>query len=114
MAHVTVSVNGRRYDIGCDDGQEDDVRRLGAELDRRVGGMAAAVGQVGEARLLVMAGLLMAHELEQVRPVGRPSPDGAAPAPAGSGEDDALCERIEALAARIEAAVGRLGPADVG
>lgn len=119
MAHVSVSVNGRRYDIGCDDGQEDDVRRLGAELDRRVGGMAAAVGQVGDARLLVMAGLLMAHELEQVRPeqvrpAGRPSPDGAAPVPAGSGENDALCERIEALAARIEAAVGRLGPADVG
>jgi cell division protein ZapA len=102
MAHVSVNVNGRRYDIGCDDGQEDDVLRLASELDRRVRGMAATVGQVGDARLLVMVGLLMAHELEQLHRTSQQAPGAESFAPA-TVDDAALCDQIERLASRIEA-----------
>lgn len=116
MAHVPITVNGRRYNIGCDDGQEDDVRRLAVELNRRVAAMAATVGQVGDARLLVMTGLLMAHELEQGPSVsGAPAAangfatDGTA---SGGFDDEALCTQLEGLAMRIEAVARRLASAE--
>ncbi|QLH39484.1 MAG: cell division protein ZapA [Defluviicoccus sp.] len=116
MAHVPVTVNGRRYNIGCDDGQEDDVRRLAAELDRRVAAMASTVGQVGDARLLVMTGLLMAHELEQSPSVSSApaaangiGTDGTA---SGGFDDEALCSQLEGLAMRIEAVAHRLASAE--
>ncbi len=113
MAYVPITINGRRYDISCDDGQENDVRRLAAELDRRVAAMAGAVGQVGDARLLVMTGLLMAHDLEQ-RPSG-PADARVADyygAPAGVLDDETFCAQLEELAARIEAIASKLAPSE--
>ncbi len=63
MAQVTVTINGRKYQIACDDGQEAHLSRLGADVDKRVGELVAAVGQIGDAHLLVMASLLVADEL---------------------------------------------------
>ncbi len=63
MAQITVSINDRKYDIACDDGQEAHLKRLSEYVDKRVGELVAAVGQVGESRLLVMASLLLADEL---------------------------------------------------
>lgn len=111
MAHVPITVNGRRYNIGCDDGQEDDVRRLAAELDRRVAAMASTVGQVGDARLLVMTGLLMAHELEQGPSVSS-VPAAADGTTSGGFNDEALCTQLEGLAMRIEAVAHRLASAE--
>ncbi|MEX2310961.1 MAG: cell division protein ZapA, partial [Rhodospirillales bacterium] len=34
MAQVTVTINDRRYNIACDDGQEAHLARLGAYVDR--------------------------------------------------------------------------------
>ena len=66
MSQITVVVNGRKYDIACDDGQEAHLTRLAQYIDRRVDELIAAVGQVGDARLLVMASLLVADELSEV------------------------------------------------
>ncbi|MEK9673463.1 MAG: cell division protein ZapA [Rhodospirillaceae bacterium] len=63
MAHVTVSINGRNYQVACDDGQEAHLTRLGSYVDNRVQELVAAVGQAGDARLLVMVSLLLADEL---------------------------------------------------
>ncbi|MBT6885140.1 MAG: cell division protein ZapA, partial [Rhodospirillaceae bacterium] len=53
MAQVTVDINERSYQIACDDGQEAHLTRLGNYIDNRVQELIAAVGQVGDARLLV-------------------------------------------------------------
>lgn len=63
MAHVTVTINGRQYQVACDDGQEAHLSRLGTYVDNRVRELVAAVGQAGDARLLVMVSLLLADEL---------------------------------------------------
>jgi len=63
MGQVTVTVNGRAYVIGCDDGAEAHVRALGQHLNDRVAELAQAVGQVGEARLLLMAALTISDDL---------------------------------------------------
>ena len=65
MPLVNVLLNGRAYTIACDDGEEDHVRDLGQDLDKRVRELVSSVGQVGEARLLIMAGIIMADELAE-------------------------------------------------
>ena len=59
MAQITVSINNRVYEIACDDGQEEHLARLGTYIDSKVTELAASIGQVGDARLLVMASLLI-------------------------------------------------------
>ena len=65
MAQVTVIINNRRYDIACDDGEEAHLTDLAQYLDKRVNELTRAVGQIGDARLLVMASLLVADELSE-------------------------------------------------
>ncbi|WP_341899112.1 cell division protein ZapA [Ferrovibrio terrae] len=67
MSMVKVTVNNRLYEIGCDDGEEEQVRRLSQILDGRVRELAALVGQVGEARLMLMTALTLADDLEQAQ-----------------------------------------------
>jgi len=63
MPLMEVVVNGREYQVACDAGQEERLRELAQHLDKRVQVLAASVGQVGDARLLLMAGLLLTDEL---------------------------------------------------
>ena len=67
MGQVRITLNGRGYDIACEDGQEEHVMRLANAMSERVNQLVAANGQVGEARLLLMAGLLMADDLHSER-----------------------------------------------
>ena len=50
MVQVTVTINGRDYQVACDDGQEAHLTRLGSYVDNRMGELSAAVGQIGDAR----------------------------------------------------------------
>lgn len=106
MAMVTIDINGRAYQIACHDGEEDRVRNRASELDQRVRKLAAAVGQVGDPLLLVMAGLLLSDELADARAKQ------AASAPAeevpGDDLDTALASAVEALADRIDGIAERL------
>jgi cell division protein ZapA len=63
MPLVEVMVNGRPYQVGCDTGQEDRLRDLAELFDQRVQALVAAVGQVGDTRLMLMAGLMLADEI---------------------------------------------------
>jgi cell division protein ZapA len=65
MPLVNVLVNGRAYTVACDEGEEDHVRDLGQFLDKRVRELSGSVGQVGDARLLLMAGLVISDELSE-------------------------------------------------
>lgn len=115
MAQIKVKINGRTYEVACDDGQEEHVARLGRYLDTKVGELAAQVGQVGDTRLLVMAALLITDELSEaygelddIRE-GRAGMVGQAdPAAEGGGagvsgaEDTQTAEGLRGLARRIE------------
>jgi cell division protein ZapA len=65
MAHVIVEVNGRPYTMQCPDGEEDHLRELAKLLDTEVGRIKTSVGSVGDIRLLVMAGLMVADRLSE-------------------------------------------------
>src|SRR3546814_17644222 len=76
----------------------------------RVGELVGAVGQVGEARLLLMAALLVADELSDVYAELATYRNQAAQAGAGNGAIDAEAAAavLEGLAALIEAISTRL------
>ena len=69
MAQVSVTVHERPYQVMCEDGQEEHVKRLAAYIDQRVreiagkSGVPGTAGQVTESRLLIMAALMVADEL---------------------------------------------------
>jgi cell division protein ZapA len=63
MAQVTVRINGYAYTVGCRDGEEEHLQAMAGEVERRIDSVKAVAGQSGEARMLVMASLLMADDL---------------------------------------------------
>ena len=67
MAQVDVSVNGQSYRIACEEGQEDRLVDLAAMVDEKVSGLVNQIGQVGSNRLLVMAALIIADELVDLK-----------------------------------------------
>lgn len=99
MATVTVEVNGRPYAVGCADGQEDRVRMLARQFDDHVRHVASEVGHVGDIRLFLMASLLLADELHEMRLAGGAVTPAGDPAPAAN---DGVAEALNAVAARLE------------
>lgn len=67
MAQVDVSVNGQSYRIACEDGQEDRLVDLATMVDEKVLELVNQIGQVGSNRLLVMAALIIADELVDLK-----------------------------------------------
>lgn len=125
MAQIEVTVNGRSYRVSCDDGQEAHVARLSRYVDQKVQGLVKSIGQVGDARLLLMASLVVADELVETdqalntakgelaqaagdRERRRAETEAALPRPQAPDEAvlartlDGLAERIEAIAAELE------------
>ena len=65
MAHVIVEVNGQPYTMQCPDGEENHLRELAKLLDTEVMRIKQSVGTVGDIRLLVMSGLMLADRLSE-------------------------------------------------
>jgi len=65
MAQVNIVVNGRNYSVGCGDGEEAHLRSLAEYLDSRVQEIAGQVGQVGDSRLFLLAGLMVADDMAE-------------------------------------------------
>jgi cell division protein ZapA len=96
MGEVSVSVNGRSFKIACDDGQEPRIRRLAQYVDAKVGDFVGRVGQVGEAKLLLLAALVIADELSDANDALQR---------AGSGTEangvQGMSKRVEPIAAHL-------------
>lgn len=100
MAQVTVRVGGYTHPVSCEDGQEGHLIALAADVDRRVSSIRAMGGQFGESRLLLLAALLLADELHDLRvEMSRLKAASPQSAPAS---DPLLAERLGRLAERIE------------
>jgi len=109
MAQVSVTINGRAYQIACDDGQEDHLRQLAGYIDRRVSELVAAMGQIGDMRLLVMVSLLIADELSEVTRQLDDSRKTSDDARSKASKADAqAASALEGIAARIEDIAARL------
>jgi cell division protein ZapA len=63
MSQVMVTINGRQFRMACEDGQENHLQRLAADLDQRIERLRVNFGEIGDTRLTVMAALTVADEL---------------------------------------------------
>jgi len=66
MAQVSVTINGRQYRMACEDGQENHLIKLAKNLDERIVELRGKFGQIGDARLIVMAAITVADDLAEM------------------------------------------------
>ncbi|MBA3517493.1 MAG: cell division protein ZapA [Rhizobiales bacterium] len=64
MSQVNITVNGRVYRLACEDGEEEHLGELGARFDAAIDELRGALGEIGDQRLMVMAGILMTDRLD--------------------------------------------------
>ena len=63
MSHINVTINGRQYRMACEEGQEVRLLKLAENLESRVESLRGKFGEIGDARLTVMAALTACDEL---------------------------------------------------
>jgi cell division protein ZapA len=108
VSQVTITVNGKAYVLACGEGEEQHLVQLARSVDQRISDIVGSVGQVGEARLLLVAALMATDELwdatsqiEALR-AEQDSAAGETADPAVGGEIEELAETIEAIAERLK------------
>jgi len=102
MAQVTIRINGYSYTVGCQDGEEEHLQAMAGEVERRIETIKVAAGPSGEARMLVMASLLMADDLYEMGRSLKAAQAGQAVAAAPPATDPKLARRLGKLAKRAE------------
>ena len=63
MNHINVTINGRQYRMACEDGQEVRLLKLAESFESRIQNLRGKFGEIGDARLTVMASLTVCDEL---------------------------------------------------
>lgn len=126
MAEVTIAIGGRNFEVACQDGEEHYLQTAAKMLDAEAQVLVAQVGRMPEARMLLMAGLMLADktasmedrvnevqgtlaerdaQLTQLQSAPAPEPERIEVPVIPSGVTDTMAEvaaRAEALAAQIE------------
>lgn len=110
MNRLTVTIGGLQYIVSCNPGEEARLTDLAAGFDEIVQGMKVKVGEIGDRRIAVMAGLsvldrLRASEAQNAKLTARvASLERAreAAALAAETDDDTLVQRLEETAAAID------------
>ncbi|PKP80929.1 MAG: cell division protein ZapA [Alphaproteobacteria bacterium HGW-Alphaproteobacteria-18] len=97
MAKADIRIRGRSFSIACTPGQEMRVQRLAEQLDVRLANICAAVGDIGDDRLLLIAALALLDELDAARQTA-----------ATSAADQRAAALVTAMAAKVEALAARL------
>ena len=119
--HINVTINGRQYRMACEEGQEVRLLKLAENLQQRVESLRGKFGEIGDARLTVMAALTACDELvdasarirsleeevEQLRNAREAAADGArATHAAVSAALNAAAERIERTTQVLNRTIG--------
>ncbi|MBV1900146.1 MAG: cell division protein ZapA [Kordiimonadaceae bacterium] len=64
MAQISVTINGKIYPLACADGEEERLHKLASYIDGKTKDIAGKLGNVNETRLILMAAVLIADELQ--------------------------------------------------
>lgn len=98
MPEVTVEINGRKYRMACEEGQEQHLMGLAERFNQHIDQFKDGFGEIGDNRLTVMAGIAVMDELlEAERRIAHLKEDIAALTEAGQ----ALTQETEDLERRF-------------
>lgn len=118
MPLVNVMVNNRAYTIACDEGEEQHLKDLAAHVDAKTREVLSSVGQVGDARAILMAALLIADEhhdamdkLEQNVPAASNDDERTRLTEQAEQAERKAADALESAAKKLEDIAGRLARA---
>ena len=122
MPEVTIEVAGRRYRVGCGEGEETHLMRLAHRIDVEATSLSGKMGQMPESRLMLMSALMLADKLTDAEASCADAETRALAAEAKAKEqavpqlmtperDAEIARNLDALASRIEALAGRMNSA---
>ena len=130
MPEVEINIGGRAFEVACQEGEEHYLHTAAALLDKEAGTLSSQIGRLPEARMLLMAGLMLADktaghddkmrdmkarlddaqsELDKLKSAPPPEPEQVKVAVVPDSVTDSLAElaaRAEALAAEVEDKAG--------
>jgi cell division protein ZapA len=110
MSQVSVTIDGRKYRLACNEGEEPRLESLAGLIDEKIGEMRKTFGEIGDQRLVIMAALTIADSLAEARD------EAAAQRKRFDAADErasALASTIDQLGSRLESLAARLAGADV-
>lgn len=122
MPQVNVTIAGKAYRMACGEGEEPHLEGLARFYDGKIEEMRQAFGEIGDMRLHVMAALMVADEVSELKQrIGRLEAELAAiQGDAGAADqrlnevEDRAAEALVAAAERIEGVAKSLVPGPVG
>ena len=130
MPEETIEIGGKNFEVACQVGEEDYLHSAARMLDAEARTLISQIGRLPEARMLLMAGLMLADktagvedklreiqsqvadlegELQRLRDVPAPEPGRIEVPVVPESVTDSLAElaaRAEALAAEVEEKAG--------
>lgn len=65
MADVDIIINSRTYRISCKDGEEERIKLLSSKINDEVKLLADKIGQLGEARMILLAALVLLDKFDE-------------------------------------------------
>ncbi|MDC0737467.1 cell division protein ZapA [Cognatishimia sp. SS12] len=126
MPEVEISIGGRAFEVACQEGEQHFLQSAAKMLDDEARVLTSQIGRIPEARMLLMAGLMLADksagmedrmreleaklaeqtaEVERIKNAPAPVPDKVEVPVVPSSVKDSLAElaaRAEALATTVE------------
>ena len=93
---VEISVNNQIYKISCEEGQEEHIQNLAQFINNELEKLVSSVGQIGEARLLLMTCLIIADKLKDESSLSK------------SLDHDFLLEALQKITHRVETVADKI------
>ena len=124
MGSVNVTINDRQFRIACEDGQEQHLEKLATDFDALITDLRGRIGEVGDARLTIMAALTVADDLSELNKKvrrleeelaalkdarGASSAHTQATQAAATAAFNAAAERLEAISKKLNQTLGGPG-----
>ena len=93
---VEISINNQIYKISCEEGQEEHIQNLTKFINNELEKLVSSVGQIGEARLLLMTCLIIADKLKDESSLSK------------SLDHDFLLEALQKITHRVETVADKI------
>jgi cell division protein ZapA len=109
MSSVNITINSKQYRVACEPGQEQRLSQLAVDFDERIAAMRSRFGEVGDARLTVMAAMMLGDELVDARArIAKLEADISALNAARAGANDRLKRTEAAVVSALETAADKI------